>query len=365
MPQSVSSHVVGEEALQEVRARVLRLGADEKILKELWKDDAITVLDPIESQVRELVKLRRPGYEFSEEELTLAVRARLGENPDAYGCWAYYPWKKTIVHILDEPEFREVRTNRNMHKITADEQFTLAKKKVGVIGMSVGSGIALSLAMERVGGEIRIADFDTLELSNLNRIRTGVMNLTLSKTTIVAREIAEIDPFIEVKVFNEGITESNIEAFLEEDGGLDLLLEECDSFKIKLLARWEARKRRIPVIMDTSDRGLIDVERYDLTPNQGILHGRFTDEEVRSVIEEGAWKPEWIYRFISEDEMSDRMKVSFNEMNKTISRWPQLGSEVTMGAGVAVQLARMILLGDDSIEGRKFIDAHGIFLDKE
>lgn len=363
MPQPVHSRVLGEETLHKVKARILRYPADKSDLEQFWNDESITVLDPIESQVRELVRLRRPGYEFTEEEITLAIRARLGEHPESYGCWAYYEWKRTLVHLLDEPEFREVRTNRNMHKITADEQFILAKKKVGVIGMSVGSGIAMALAMERVGGEIRIADFDTLELSNLNRIRAGVTELTQPKTTIVARQIAEIDPFIGVKVYPEGITESNIDAFLDEDGGIDILLEECDSFKIKLLARWEARKRKLPVVMDTSDRGLIDVERYDLNPEMGILHDRFTDEEVRGAIEEGIWKPEWIYRFISNEEMSERMRVSFQEMNKTISRWPQLGSEVTMGAGVAVQLTRMILLGDDSITGRKFIDAHGIFVD--
>ena len=46
--------------------------------------------------------------------------------------------------------------------------------------------------MERICGEIRLADFDILELTNLNRIRTGVHNLGLSKTYSVAREISEI-----------------------------------------------------------------------------------------------------------------------------------------------------------------------------
>ncbi len=32
------------------------------------------------------------------------------------------------------------------------------------------------MAMERSFGELRIADYDVLELTNLNRIRTGVHN---------------------------------------------------------------------------------------------------------------------------------------------------------------------------------------------
>jgi len=51
--------------------------------------------------------------------------------------------------------------------------------------------------------ELRLADFDTAELSNLNRIRTGSHNLGLNKTVIAAREIVEIDPFIKVKIFIE------------------------------------------------------------------------------------------------------------------------------------------------------------------
>lgn len=67
--------------------------------------------------------------------------------------------------------------------------------------------------MERVCGELRLADFDVLELTNLNRIRTGTHNLDLPKVYSVAREIAEIDPFIKVKCFAAGLTEKNMDFF--------------------------------------------------------------------------------------------------------------------------------------------------------
>ncbi|HPF91885.1 MAG TPA: hypothetical protein PLL57_14590, partial [Flavobacteriales bacterium] len=71
-------------------------------------------------------------------------------------------------------EFALVRTDRNRNKITREEQAILSSKKVGVIGLSVGQSVSLTLALERSFGEIRLADHDTLELSNLNRIRSGV-----------------------------------------------------------------------------------------------------------------------------------------------------------------------------------------------
>ncbi len=50
-------------------------------------------------------------------------------------------------------------------------QIKLASSRVGVTGLLVGQSIAM--AMEVSFGELRIADFDTMELSNMNWIRTG------------------------------------------------------------------------------------------------------------------------------------------------------------------------------------------------
>ena len=85
--------------------------------------------------------------------------------------------------------------------------------------------------MERTCGHLRLADFDTADLSNLNRLRTGVANIGLNKTIIAAREIMEIDPFFDVQIFNEGITTDNIDDFFTKNGKIDLLVEVCTKDK--------------------------------------------------------------------------------------------------------------------------------------
>lgn len=127
-----------------------------------------------------------------------------------YGVWVYYPWSNNLVHLLDEDEFIKVRTNRNIYKILPEEIETLGKKKIGIIGLSVGQSIAMTLALERTCGELRLADFDDIELSNMNRIRAGVQDLGMSKVVLAARQIAELDPYIKVKCFKEGLTNENI-----------------------------------------------------------------------------------------------------------------------------------------------------------
>lgn len=342
----------------------LKKEQDASRIAQLIEEQKPKILDTIELQLEELFKLRKPSAGWSQSEFELAARARLGEHPEAYGVWVYYPWKNVLVHLLGEDEYREVRTNRNMLKITKEEQKELAKASIGIIGMSVGSGVTMALAMECIGGELRIADLDRLDLSNLNRLRSGVTNINIRKTTIVAREIAEIDPFVKVTIFDEGITDDNIDEFLTFNGRpLDVLVEECDSVRIKILSRLKARALGIPVVMETSDRGMLDVERFDLDSTIGILHGRFTEDECVHLIETGEWTLETMMKMMTIDELSDRMKDSLGEMGKSISRWPQLASEVTMGAGVVAQVVRMILLGNKQVSGRKFFDVNEFFLD--
>jgi hypothetical protein len=44
--------------------------------------------------------------------------------------------------------------------------------------------------------------------------------------------------------------------------------------RLKILLREKARALRLPVLMETSDRGMLDVERFDLEPDRPILYGK-------------------------------------------------------------------------------------------
>src|SRR6056297_512985 len=159
---------------------------------KLVEENCPMVTDDIKSQLTELVKARNPKKKLKQTEVDHAISDHLqGTDIDQYGLWVYYPWSNRLVHLLPEDEFIEVRTNRNHYKISPAEEKILSNKKVGLIGLSVGQSVAVTMAMERGFGELRLADFDSLELTNLNRIRTGVHNLGVPKVISVAREILE------------------------------------------------------------------------------------------------------------------------------------------------------------------------------
>ncbi len=333
--------------------------ADREIIERLQKKASIITHDTVLSQWQEWYKTQNPTQQHGISSLNQASEEFFQHTDvNTFGNWVYYPWRNCLVHVLPEKEFIQVRTVRNKFKITEEEQDLLAGKKIGVIGLSVGQSVALGLAMERVFGELRIADFDHLELSNMNRLRSGVFNIGLKKTEIVRREIAEIDPYLKVTVFEKGVTEENIGSFMEENGKLDLLVEECDNIKMKVLTRVAAKSRRIPVIMDTSDRGMIDIERFDLEPNRPLFHGMLdsigTPEEILDNFE--TLKPLVLQHILDVKKLSEGAKYSISQIGKRITSWPQLASSVIMGGGFCTHIARDILTCKIKKSGRWYID---------
>lgn len=342
-----------------------RLGqsTDKKAFEDLLASGEVAFLyDEIEGQLKELIKCLHPAQKLSAADYEQKIRQHLDGRPaDEYGVWVYFPWNRKMVHLLDEAEFVTVRTNRNRYKITDAEQQALQTRIVGIVGLSVGQSIALTLAMERSCGELRLADFDTAELSNLNRIRTATYNLGLPKTIIAAREIAEIDPFLKVKIFSDGLTRDNIDTFFDDGKPLDLLVEVCDGLDIKIISRFKARSMGIPVVMDTNDRGMLDVERFDLEPDRPVLHGLAGDlnpEKIKDLSNED--KIPYILKMVGADTLSTRMKASMMEVEQSINTWPQLASSVVLGGAVTTDVVRRIFLDQYHQSGRYYIDLEAL-----
>ncbi|PCI96950.1 MAG: hypothetical protein COB15_08810 [Flavobacteriales bacterium] len=93
----------------------------------------IEILDEIDCQLKELIKLKTPEKKFTSDQLDTEIKKHLGKTPiKEYGVWIYYPWLNKAIHLLDKEEFIDVRTNRNQYKITAKERDVLSTKKIGI-----------------------------------------------------------------------------------------------------------------------------------------------------------------------------------------------------------------------------------------
>jgi hypothetical protein len=196
---------------------------------------------------------------------------------------------------------------------------------------------------------------DRLALTNTNRILAGADRLGMLKVEMAARAIYELNPYAEVELHPEGLSPENIEAFFS---GLDIVIDELDNLAVKYLIREQAKKHRIPVLMaaDNGDNAVVDVERYDLTPDMPFFHGRMGEvsyDMLKNLDKFGIGK--MITKHVGSENVTERMQESLKEMGKTIVSWPQLGGAAMVNGAAVAYCARKILNGQPLESNRSLI----------
>jgi molybdopterin/thiamine biosynthesis adenylyltransferase len=118
--------------------------------------------------------------------------------------------------------------SRNIGWITTTEQEALRRKRIAIAGLG-GVGGAHLLTLTRLGiGGFHIADFDSFDIPNFNRQAGATLNsLGRRKTEVLSQMARNINPELQIEVFEDGVNEKNLDAFL---GGIDLYVDGLDFF---------------------------------------------------------------------------------------------------------------------------------------
>ena len=286
-------------------------------------------------------------FKFLTRETIDLITSEFFHVPIQYGNWMYFPLRKKCIQILPQSDFIQLRTCRNRLKITRDEQLELSLKSIAIVGLSAGNAVANALVTERICGRVVLFDFDKCEISNLNRLNAGLFDIGLNKCVITANSILEKDPYIEVEIHETGFLNSKSHASIIES--VDLVIDECDSFDIKIILREMSKEYRKPLLMHTSERGITDVERFDIVENLPIFHGLLSGVDIED-------KRQVLLSIINPKIVSERMRLSFSELGKSLKSWPQLATEVYAGGANLAAIARMILLNQKVNGGRYFFN---------
>lgn len=113
----------------------------------------------------------------------------------------------------------------------------LREKTVGIAGAGgLGSNAAVALVRSGVYNLV-IADFDRVELSNLNRQQFFYGQLGAPKVLALKENLLRINPFVNVTAVEEKIDAGSVERVF---GGADLLIEAFDRAEMKamLIEAW-------------------------------------------------------------------------------------------------------------------------------
>ncbi len=122
--------------------------------------------------------------------------------------------------------------SRNIGWLLPEEQELLRSKRVAIGGLGgVGGSHLVTLTRLGIGG-FNIADFDIFEVGNFNRQAGAFLSRVGQEKVEVLSEMAlDINPELDLKKFSSGISEENIEEFLDE---VDIYIDGLDYFAVSV-----------------------------------------------------------------------------------------------------------------------------------
>ena len=140
----------------------------------------------------------------------------------------------------------EERYIRNLGALTETECALLRKKTVLVAGCGGLGGYLIEMLLRLGVGEIRAADGDRFEASNLNRqLLSAPSLLGRSKAETAAERAASVNPDVRFVAAAEFVTEENVDELVQ---GCDAVLDALDNIASRLLLTKACAKAQIPMI---------------------------------------------------------------------------------------------------------------------
>ncbi len=151
----------------------------------------------------------------------------------------------------------------------------LSQRRVAVVGMGgVGSWVVEALARTAVG-HLTLIDADDICVSNTNRQLPALAGMYgRNKAEAMAERCRAINPDISVDPVAAFLTVGNMEDLLDRD--FDLVIDACDSFRVKVETIAWCRRRKLPILTvgaagGRTDPTLVRVRDVSRTEHDAML----------------------------------------------------------------------------------------------
>ena len=138
-----------------------------------------------------------------------------------------------MLKTLNEKDIQRYAHQIILKNIGLDGQKKLLKSKVFILGMG-GLGSPVSMYLTSAGiGTLGIADFDNVELSNLQRqVLFDQKSINKSKVEIAKKKLLLINPKLKVNTYKKKITKKNVDKIIKK---YDVIVDGSDNFQTKYL----------------------------------------------------------------------------------------------------------------------------------
>ncbi|MBP9819297.1 hypothetical protein KBC79_01015 [Candidatus Woesebacteria bacterium] len=330
--------------------------------------------------------------EFDEyRQLTEVAQAEGVWEPD-YGSYVFDSVTGNLFLVAPERWHRTALVTSTGMLLTDKEQKMswyevrqlLESKVIGFVGASVGGNLIEGVARELRPKCAKVADPDWIETNNLNRLERGTLTFLSqsrsarsdlmnsyelgrwSKAEVAAYCQQLVDPYSQWYVYQEGITEENIDRFLLGDKkgepGLDMVIEEADDLPLKVLIRKRCRELGIPVLMLSDFGHCAYAQFWDFAHNpQRSLGYQCSDLEIDTAVDKAmtSGNREDVFALFelmcgtefARDEFKAWVKGTGEQPTSSL---PQSGATAMISGGIGGKWAARYFLGHQIPEYRVF-----------
>ncbi|MCP3683462.1 MAG: hypothetical protein GY861_12315 [bacterium] len=148
----------------------------------------------------------------------------------------------------------DAAVSRNIGILTPEAQDIIKNSSVAVAGAGGVGGVYIEQIVRTGIANIKIADQDIFEISNLNR-QAGALYSTLgrNKTEVMCERAKDINPNVNIEAYPEGVTLENVAEFVS---GTDVVADLVDYFSPEArLALHKAARENKQYVISTPSTG--------------------------------------------------------------------------------------------------------------
>ena len=198
---------------------------------------------------------------------------------------------------------------------------------VFVVGLGGVGAMAAEMLCRAGIGKISILDADIVSLTNLNRQLPALQStIHKKKTEVVAERLKDINPNLDLKVFNVYLTEDNVEQFFLEN--IDFVVDAIDTISPKVALIKKCIEKNIPFISSMGSGAKLDPSKVSITDISKTQYCTLAKVMRQRLKKEGITKGVAVVSSIEEPK-KEAVKLITEEKNKksttgTISYMPAI-----------------------------------------
>ncbi|MFP6850886.1 MAG: molybdopterin-synthase adenylyltransferase MoeB [Pseudomonas sp.] len=184
--------------------------------------------------------------------------------------------------MLNDEELLRYSRQILLPQIDIDGQLRLKHSRALIIGLGgLGSPVALYLAAAGVG-ELHLADFDTVDLTNLQRqIIHDTASIGHSKVDSASQRLLAINPQLRLQAHRQGLDSDSLAAAV---AAVDVVLDCSDNFSTREAVNAACVAAKVPLVSGAAIRlegqlAVFDPQRDD-SPCYHCIYGHGSEAEL-------------------------------------------------------------------------------------